>query len=82
MLPFFISGMRKPYKGERDVFDLNDLVSKEPFGNFDQWFKLACQTPGILEANAMTLATASKYSFFGFFSIIIDNNTVTLKRTS
>ena len=55
-----ISGMRKPYKGERDIFDLKDLTSKEPFGNFDQWFKIACETPGILEANAMTLATATK----------------------
>ena len=52
--------MRKPYKGERDILDLKDLTSKEPFGNFDQWFNIACKTPGILEANAMTLATATK----------------------
>ena len=52
--------MRNPHKGDRDIFDLKDLTSKEPFGNFDRWFKIACETPGILEANAMTLATATK----------------------
>ena len=52
--------MRKPYKGETDIFDVDSLVAKEPFANFDAWFKIACDTPGIHEANAMSLATASK----------------------
>ena len=57
----FSVGMRKPYKDAMEVFDLKDLTSNEPYGNFDQWFKLACDSPSILEANAMTLATATKY---------------------
>ena len=52
--------MRKPYKGESEVFDDEDLVSKEPFGMFEAWFDIARKTEGILEANAMSLATATK----------------------
>lgn len=52
--------MRKPYKGAGDTMDVDNLVSKEPFANFEHWFKLACETPGIHEANAMSLATATK----------------------
>nr|KAI8769097.1 pyridoxine-5'-phosphate oxidase-like isoform X1 [Biomphalaria glabrata] len=55
-----ISGMRKPYRGKQDKFDLDHLVSKEPFGQFEAWFNEAKNTDGILEANAMSLATATK----------------------
>lgn len=54
------SGMRKPYKGKSDVFTEDDLVAKEPFAQFAAWFDEACHTPGIIEANAMCLATATK----------------------
>ena len=52
--------MRKPYKGVQDVFLVEDLVSQEPFGNFKHWFDTAYNTDGIHEANAMSLATATK----------------------
>lgn len=52
--------MRHPYKGKQEVFTEDDLVAKEPFGQFTAWFDEACHTPGIIEANAMCLATATK----------------------
>ena len=55
-----IGGMRKPYLGEGQTFDINDLVSREPFEQFKNWFEIAKSTPGIEEANAMCLATATK----------------------
>ena len=55
-----IGGMRKPYLGETQTFDINDLVSKEPFEQFTNWFEIAKSTPGIEEPNAMCLATATK----------------------
>ncbi|XP_050710824.1 pyridoxine/pyridoxamine 5'-phosphate oxidase-like isoform X2 [Eriocheir sinensis] len=55
-----IGGMRKPYKGQNEAFLEEDLVAKEPFGQFKEWFEEACNTPGIIEANAMCLATATK----------------------
>ena len=61
--------MRKAYRGEQEVFDVDKLVSCEPFANFQNWFDQACKTDGILEANAMALATATKflksYLYFG-----------------
>ncbi|XP_045128998.1 pyridoxine/pyridoxamine 5'-phosphate oxidase-like isoform X2 [Portunus trituberculatus] len=55
-----IGGMRKPYKGKNETFVEEDLVAKEPIGQFKEWFEEACNTPGIIEANAMCLATATK----------------------
>jgi len=55
-----VSGMRKPYKGKQEVFDVGDLVAKEPFEQFYAWFEEAKQTDGIMEANAMAIATATK----------------------
>lgn len=52
--------MRKPYKGQNEAFLEEDLVAKEPYGQFKEWFDEACNTPGIIEANAMCLATATK----------------------
>ena len=55
-----IGGMRKPYKSVEDIFDFKDLVAREPYRQFEHWFHLAKTTPGIEEANAMCLATATK----------------------
>ncbi|XP_059178478.1 pyridoxine/pyridoxamine 5'-phosphate oxidase-like isoform X2 [Physella acuta] len=55
-----ISGMRKPYRGKHDIFDVSDLVSREPFEQFKSWFEEAKNTEGIMEANAMSLATSTK----------------------
>eukprot|EP00095_Tigriopus_kingsejongensis_P006025 snap_masked-scaffold671_size114370-processed-gene-0.22 protein:Tk06025 transcript:snap_masked-scaffold671_size114370-processed-gene-0.22-mRNA-1 annotation:"hypothetical protein BRAFLDRAFT_126490" len=54
-----IGGMRKPYLDQSSVFGLEDLVAREPFGQFKAWFEAAKACPGIEEANAMCLATAS-----------------------
>jgi len=55
-----IGGMRHPYKTWKEAFLETDLVAKEPFEQFKSWFDEACETEGILEPNAMCLATASK----------------------
>ncbi|XP_076470197.1 pyridoxine-5'-phosphate oxidase-like [Babylonia areolata] len=55
-----VSAMRQPYHDKSDIFDVKDLVAKEPYKQFQKWFEEACNVKGIEEANAMTLATASK----------------------
>lgn len=57
-----MTGMRIRYKEKSETFTEDQLVSKEPFGQFKAWFEQACNTPGIGEANAMVLATATKYT--------------------
>ncbi|EFX70395.1 hypothetical protein DAPPUDRAFT_129869 [Daphnia pulex] len=52
--------MRKPYNEKHNTFTEDSLVAKEPIKQFQSWFDVACQTPNILEANAMCLSTASK----------------------
>lgn len=52
--------MRQPYHDKHKIFDVKDLVAKEPFGQFKAWFEEACKTNGIFEPNAMTIATATK----------------------
>ncbi|XP_058807651.1 pyridoxine/pyridoxamine 5'-phosphate oxidase isoform X2 [Phymastichus coffea] len=52
--------MRIKYKEKSECFTEESLISKEPFGQFKAWFDIACKTPGIGEANAMFLATATK----------------------
>ncbi|CAK8678115.1 unnamed protein product [Clavelina lepadiformis] len=37
-----------------------DLVSKDPFKQFDNWFKLAKSNPEIVEPHSMTLATVKE----------------------
>lgn len=48
------------YNEEEDTFLEEDLCSKEPIGQFSEWFEDACKCEDILEVNAMTLATATK----------------------
>ncbi|XP_077978525.1 pyridoxine/pyridoxamine 5'-phosphate oxidase-like isoform X2 [Glandiceps talaboti] len=55
-----VAGMRKAYKGGHQAFIESDLESRDPIAQFTAWFKLACDDPKIGEANAMTLATATK----------------------
>ncbi|KAK3108127.1 hypothetical protein FSP39_001695 [Pinctada imbricata] len=52
--------MRTPYRSSADIFDINDLASKDPYEQFQSWFDEACHTPNIGEANAMAIATATK----------------------
>ena len=52
--------MRIRYKDKSETFTEDHLVSKEPFEQFKHWFEIACNTPGIGEANAVFLGTATK----------------------
>merc|ERR1711936_606896 len=54
-----IGGMRKPYNDKSDIFDMENLVSKEPFEQFKAWFETASNHEAIYEANAMCLSTAT-----------------------
>ena len=58
---YIFTGMRKPYNSPGNTFDITNLVSYEPFGNFQHWFDEACKCDKILEPNSMALATATKW---------------------
>ncbi|XP_011872315.1 PREDICTED: pyridoxine-5'-phosphate oxidase-like isoform X1 [Vollenhovia emeryi] len=55
-----IAGLRIKYKDKNETFTEDNLISKEPIGQFKAWFDEACNTPQILEPNAMLLATATR----------------------
>ncbi|XP_033221372.1 pyridoxine-5'-phosphate oxidase-like [Belonocnema kinseyi] len=55
-----IGDMRIKYNDKSETFTEEQLSSKEPFGQFKAWFEVACNTPSILEPNAMLLGTATK----------------------
>ncbi|RXG71197.1 Pyridoxine-5'-phosphate oxidase [Armadillidium vulgare] len=55
-----LGGMRKSYHESHTNFTEDQLITKEPFGQFESWFNEARNTDGIIEANAMCIATASK----------------------
>jgi len=59
--------MRIPYLGKDEAFTEDQLVAKEPFAQFNYWFERAAVTQGIEEANAMCLATATKYGLFPLY---------------
>ncbi|KAK6618476.1 hypothetical protein RUM43_013669 [Polyplax serrata] len=58
-----LSSMRAKYKSKDNVFTEDNLVSKEPFGQFKSWFDEACTSSDILEPNAMCLATCTRSGF-------------------
>ena len=53
-----VAAMRQDYKSP--VFDEGCLVAKEPFMQFDSWFKEAMKVQGEGEVNAMILATCGR----------------------
>lgn len=55
-----IGDMRIKYKDKHETFTEEQLVSKEPIGQFKAWFEEACKTPQVFEPNAMFLGTATK----------------------
>ncbi|XP_043269835.1 pyridoxine/pyridoxamine 5'-phosphate oxidase-like [Venturia canescens] len=55
-----LGAMRIKYKDKSETFTEDQLISKEPFGQFKEWFDVASKTPGIQEPNAMCLGTATK----------------------
>ncbi|ODN02516.1 Pyridoxine-5'-phosphate oxidase [Orchesella cincta] len=61
--PEFLSagqGMRIPYMGKDEAFTEDQLVSKEPYAQFNNWFERAAQTAGIEGRMLCVLATATK----------------------
>jgi pyridoxamine 5'-phosphate oxidase len=50
--------IRKPYKQLNEYFDIEHLVSREPFGQFKKWFEEAAEYTD--EPNSFCLATATK----------------------
>jgi len=52
--------MRIKYKNKNETFTEDNLISKEPIGQFKAWFEDAKSRPEILEPNAMLLSTATK----------------------
>ena len=67
----FVLGMRRPYHDESSLFKETDLVSKEPFANFGHWFELACENKSLIEPNAMSLSTCSKYVTNGSLCVCV-----------
>ncbi|TNN65324.1 Pyridoxine-5'-phosphate oxidase [Liparis tanakae] len=55
-----LSDMRKNYKGDGECFEESQLVSLDPIQQFGHWFHEATKCPGVGEANAMCLSTATK----------------------
>lgn len=53
--------MRMPYMPRGQSFTEDHLISHEPVAQFNLWFQMACQIEGIVEPNAMSLATATRY---------------------
>uniref|UniRef100_A0A2M4APJ2 pyridoxal 5'-phosphate synthase n=1 Tax=Anopheles triannulatus TaxID=58253 RepID=A0A2M4APJ2_9DIPT len=55
-----LASLRIKYKSEKEIFLESSIERKEPFGLFRKWLQEACDTPEIIEPNAMCLATATK----------------------
>ncbi|XP_058451907.1 pyridoxine/pyridoxamine 5'-phosphate oxidase-like [Malaya genurostris] len=55
-----LSALRIKYKEKKDIFQESSIDVKDPFHLFRKWLDEACNTPEIIEPNAMCLATASK----------------------
>ncbi|KAJ7384201.1 hypothetical protein OS493_023530, partial [Desmophyllum pertusum] len=54
-----VAAMRMDYKTPIG-FDETDLVAKEPFQQFDAWFREATKAYNVGEANAMVLSTCGR----------------------
>ncbi|ESO09915.1 hypothetical protein HELRODRAFT_73175 [Helobdella robusta] len=52
--------MRRPYKNKNSTFDIENVLKKDPFDIFCNWFSEACEDENVIEPNAMALATSSK----------------------
>ena len=67
-----VASLRKNYEMP-DGFDESHLVAKEPFMQFDAWFREASKSPNIGEANAMILSTCGRFVviFFSSFQLLL-----------
>ena len=69
--------MRIKYNDKSDTFTEDHLSSKEPFGQFKAWFDVACNTPTILEPNAMLLGTATKFVLTPkFYHVLLNTSSI------
>jgi pyridoxamine-phosphate oxidase len=55
-----ISEIRGEYRDLSDRFDVQDLASKDPIKQFQNWFEQASQQPTIKEPNAVCISTTSR----------------------
>ncbi|XP_050070957.1 pyridoxine/pyridoxamine 5'-phosphate oxidase-like isoform X2 [Anopheles maculipalpis] len=55
-----LASLRIKYKSEKEIFLESSIERKEPISLFRKWMQDACETPEIIEPNAMCLATATK----------------------
>ena len=55
-----IANLRKSYHSPTDVLLESALTTMDPFVIFGEWLQLACNTEGVEEPNAMTIATVNK----------------------
>lgn len=55
-----VANLRKPYNTADNVLQKKNFHNQDPYDVFDEWLKEACNTPGIEEPTAMTIATVSK----------------------
>uniref|UniRef100_A0AAG5CNM8 pyridoxal 5'-phosphate synthase n=1 Tax=Anopheles atroparvus TaxID=41427 RepID=A0AAG5CNM8_ANOAO len=55
-----LASLRIKYKSEKEIFLESSIDRKEPISLFRKWLQEACDTPEIIEPNAMCLATATK----------------------
>ncbi|XP_052865800.1 pyridoxine/pyridoxamine 5'-phosphate oxidase-like [Anopheles cruzii] len=55
-----LASLRIKYKSEKEIFLESSIERKEPISLFRKWMQEACDTPEIIEPNAMCLATATK----------------------
>lgn len=60
-------------KYSQEDFGEENLESKEPIGQFDIWFKLACATRMEGEANAAALATSTRYDLYFLLKVCHEN---------
>lgn len=81
-----VAAMRMDYKTPTG-FDESGLVAREPFMQFDAWFREATKTISVGEANAMILSTCGRlvvsfaliskiFAFYIFMKLYLLRNTV------
>lgn len=81
-----VAAMRMDYKMPIG-FDESGLVAREPFMQFDAWFREATKTANVGEANAMILSTCGRlvvsfaliskiFAFYIFMKLCLLRNTV------
>ncbi|XP_058823048.1 pyridoxine/pyridoxamine 5'-phosphate oxidase-like [Topomyia yanbarensis] len=58
-----LSALRIKYKEKKEILHETSIDVKDPFHLFRKWLDEACNTPEIIEPNAMCLATASRDAF-------------------